>query len=393
MTQEEAAAFCAQLTAAVLAQSKRDKDEIIAKLEEKGSQREETETQSQFLEFTAKEISKMLQEIRKEFRTCGLRAHIRKRVRGNSVNYEIRCRRQGYNISASGVTVEEAKDRFIERLNEIKNGGKDAPNVPNVPTNFDAFALYYFENYRKRKVTAATYESDFRRLKGNILPHFGNVPIKKISPGDCQNLIDKISNAGKGKTSEEVFSLLNCIFKYAIKFRLTDRNPLDVVIRDRHERQHGKALTKEEEKRLLAQTPEPYKTIFAIGLYTGLRPNEYGTIRISCSMIYARNSKRKNGKEETKRIPITPMLRPYLQGVPAVIKPTRGQLVYWFKRLFGNDHKMYDLRTTFYTRCKECGVSEAARNEFVGHSLGALGNAYTDLSDEYLKKEGEKLCY
>ena len=144
MTQEEAAAFCAQLTAAVLAQSKRDKDEIIAKLEEKGSQREETETQSQFLEFTAKEISKMPKEIRKEFRTCGLRAHIRKRVRGNSVNYEIRCRRQGYNISASGVTVEEAKDRFIERLNEIKNGGKDAPNVPNVPTNFDAFALYYF---------------------------------------------------------------------------------------------------------------------------------------------------------------------------------------------------------------------------------------------------------
>ena len=127
----------------------------------------------------------MPKEIRKEFRTCGLRAHIRKRVRGNSVNYEIRCRRQGYNISASGVTVEEAKDRFIERLNEIKNGGKDAPNVPNVPTNFDAFALYYFENYRKRKVTAATYESDFRRLKGNILPHFGNVPIKKISPGDC----------------------------------------------------------------------------------------------------------------------------------------------------------------------------------------------------------------
>ena len=120
-----------------------------------------------------------------------------------------------------------------------------------------------------------------------------------------------------------------------------------------------------------------------------MRPNELSSVKIKGDFIVALNSKRKNGKIEYKRIPIINALRPYIvDGIPAL--PTNQLLR---RRVLAAlpSHKLYDLRTTFYTRCDEYGVASPARDEFVGHSAGALTNAYRDLSDEYLLKEGKKL--
>lgn len=112
--------------------------------------------------------------------------------------------------------------------------------------------------------------------------------------------------------------------------------------------------------------------MFAVGLYTGLRPNEYYSAKIQGDFIVAINSKRKNGKVEYKKIPITPMLEPYLQGVSKLTFYVQNRIRERFHKVLPNN-KLYDLRTTFYTRCQECGVADVARNEFVWHSLGALG--------------------
>lgn len=351
---------------------------------------EQKKTSSALIKFTKQEIDKMSKTFKKEFIANGCVAHIIKRPSGkNGFYYEIRYRRNGYNISVSNKDLKAAMSLFVEATLNLDNYTAKS----NVPSTFHEFAMYYFENFRKKKVAVTTYNCDLGRYNNHIKAHFGSKPLKKITASDCQTLLDKYVEKGMGKTADEVHSLLNCIFKMAIAHNLITQNPLAIVVHSEHERTHGKALTKKEERTLLdGLKGTRYLIPFAVALYTGLRPNEYKTARIEGSFIIAVNSKRKNKKIEYKRIAISPMLKPYLAGVTELKFPyVESMRTHMNEHVKG--HKLYDMRTTFYTRCREYGVADAARDEFMGHSSGALANAYTDLSDEYLIKEIQKFKY
>ena len=342
------------------------------------------------LKFTEKEISKIPMRFRKEFLINDRLVKCRRRESGKrTTNYEIRYRKHGYNIAVSSNDLEKAKIKFIAALNAADNGERK----PTVPAKFCEFAEYYFNNYRKRKVAELTFENDTYRYKKLFKPYFGSMQIKEITPSYCQKLFDGLAEKGHTKTSNEVYSLLNGIFKMAIAHGIISKNPLAVVIMEKHKRTHGKALTKQEELKLLNELKgSRYQTLMAVALYTGLRPNEYKTAKIDGDFIIAVNSKRKNGKVEYKKIPITPMLKRYLNGADKFDFPRLEYMRDNFNKILPN-HILYDLRTTFYTRCEECGVAPPARDEFVGHSRGELNNTYCDLSDEYLLNEGKKLVW
>ncbi len=209
----------------------------------------------------------------------------------------------------------------------------------------------------------------------------------------CQRFLDFYERKGQTKTYKELYSMLNCIFKMAIAHNILTVNPMAIVITVKHNGKHGKALTKTEEKMLLEGVKGTrYEAIMALGLYTGLRPNEYYTAKIEGNFIVARNSKRKGNKIEYKKIPISVMLKPYIEKIANIDLPTLEYVRREFNKLLP-DHVLYDLRTTFYTRCEECGVAGPARDHFVGHSSSELNTTYSDLSDEYLLKEGAKLIW
>lgn len=367
--------------------------DLLQQLTEKIKQLEgkEENYKTGLLKFNEKEILKMPKTFRREFRIEGCVTHIRKRSDGRyKCSYEIRYRRNGYNISVSATTIEEAKKRFIEKLN---NPQSPKSELDNIPKTFNEFTLYYFQTFRKRKVATKTYNIDINRYKLYLLPEFGSMPIKQITSARCQIMLDKIIASGKGKTYEEVYSLLNVIFKMAIKHDIITRNPLDIVFKEKHIKTHGKALSKIEELKLLNETKgTPYNLMFATALYTGLRPNEFKTAKIEGEFIIAKNSKQKDGKIHYKKIPITPMLKPYLIDVTDITFYGTNRISEKIRAILPG-HRLYDLRTTFYTRCQECGVAEVALKKFMGHSLGGLADTYTDLSDEFLLKEGAKIKY
>ena len=345
-----------------------------------------------FWRFSAKELSLMPKTFRKEFRTQGCTAHVRKRRSGkNSWNYEIRYRRNGYNITASANNLDQAKHKFIEMLGSAEKCVKNKERT--IPSTFDKFANYFFEKFYKRKVGESTFRVAMSNYKNHVAPHFGDMPLSLITADKCQELLDRLIEEDKVRTEENVFTMLNMIFKAAVKHAVMKHNPIDMVFHTKHEREHGKALTKDEERKLLNETAgTPYQLMFAISLYTGLRPNEYKTARIEGNFIIANNSKRKNGKVESKKIPITPMLKPHLEGVTEFHFTRLEQIRNKFNTILPG-HRLYDLRTTFYTRCMECGIADAAIKKFVGHTLGGLADTYADLSDEFLFREGQKLLY
>lgn len=356
-----------------------------------GTPAEEDEKIAGFLKFTNQEISKMNKSFSKTFIQNGRIVHYRLRIRGkHSRSYEVRYRRDGYNISISAPDLATAKIRFIEAVN--RPAGESCA-ILNVPTAFEDFAEYYFEKFYKRRVCARTFQGEIGRYKKHIKPYFGSIQIKRITPEACQNLLDSISERGLGKTADEVKCILNGIFTCAIKHQILKFNPLDVIVHIQHERVTGLVFSKSEEFQLLQATAgTPYQLMFAVVLYTGLRPNEYATAQIDGQFIVAVNSKQKNGKKAFKKIPITPMLRPYFVDVDELHFYKRETLSDKLHTVFKN-HTLKDLRKTFNTRCQECGVADVARKLFMGHSLGVLNNTYTSVSDEFLLNEGEKLNY
>ena len=123
------------------------------------------------VEFTEKELNIMPKHIKKLLLIDKKRCILRTRKSGkNSTTYEIRFRKDGYNITACGKTIDIAKAKFIGKCKGVAKIDNASSCV--VPDTFNSFATYYFDTFRVEKVTAATLQSDKGRYNKYLKPFF-----------------------------------------------------------------------------------------------------------------------------------------------------------------------------------------------------------------------------
>ena len=337
--------------------------------------------------FTQKEVSKMDSKFKKILIANGLVAKVRIRKSGYyQTTYEIRFRSHGYSFSCTAKTIDKLKAEFLRKtspgeLEKYKvNASKQNKHRKDVlHIYFDEWLSLKRGNIGEKEIKR--FQTNFNNLPENLR----YTPIREIRAVDLNAILQDV----QPRKYEELRTLFNGIFKYAMASGVIQTNPVALIKFKRAERQNREALSKTEIKAFLERVKDTkYDSIrqFAYVLYFfGLRPCEIDEeTHREGDFLIARNRKRKNGKIEYKKIPI----------------PMQAQgLIDWDKPLTTNLHRLkindimkelldgktaYCLRHTFATICQQY-VRPDIVDIWMGDSPTRLvGRVYTHFPDEFM---------
>lgn len=349
-------------------------------------------TSSAKIKFTKKEIESMSKTFKREFIANGMAAHIIERPSGKRGSfYEIRYRRNGYDIAVSNKELKTAKAMFIEATQNL-------PPPDLLAKNKFSFGFIADEwlRYKHGKVAEDTwkgYESQIRRF---IPQKFKEKPIKSIRTSDIDELMNTLDTPRK---YEDMRIIFNSIFKYAKASGIITYNPVEMIPFKRAERENRDRLTDEQIKTFLTNLQtSPFDKVrnFAYAMYFfGLRPCEIDDeAHFENGFLICRNRKRKNGKKAYKKIPIPRQA----QNLFDFNSPHKSSLSYdrtldIMKKALPEGIIPYQLRHTFASICDE-KVKREVVELWMGDSPERLvGKTYVHYSDAFMRNEMDKVNF
>jgi len=356
------------------------------------------------LTFTNKELTKMPQKYRNLFACKDYIVSYRTRANGT---HEARLRCDGINVAVYSKDVSRLKqkflDEFLRQIGELEKKKPVSQQKTAETVLFGDCALEWLKS-KQRTVKESTYADYKRTLEFNILPKFKERTLASFTRSELEDFIFTYFDEKKFRTAEKVHLTLKCIFDlFSEEYNFL--SPMRKVVLPYREVKKGSALTLLEERQLVdycvQNNSRPVCNALLILLYFGLRRSELKTITISDEKLTCITSKQRLGRNEVPRtIPFTPVFRRVLPFVNFDV--ARGVNVHTLntalKRILPNHH-VHELRYTFITRCKECGVNPEIVMLWDGHEddkdvrSSKVDRGYTDYTPEYQLKQAKLVDY
>lgn len=355
--------------------------------------------------FTKQEIKAMPEHIRKIF--IANNYIVNYRITSNGY-FEARIRRKGMYIEASGRDFETMRTRFIQRLTAFYDRPAVQPQVeeitPEIPTAQNVLFGDYGRDWLKIKeqtTKPSTYKEYERSFRVDLEPAFGNRVLAEITRNELQNYLFGIVGENKHRKAEKLALMLNCIFDMAAE-DFSIPSPMKKVVLPNYQTKKGQALTSDEEERLIKyckshREVEGTDALLVLLLF-GLRKSELASLEIiDGKWLQCKTSKERLGQNVVlRKIPFTPQAKKYLPFIDfeKAKKANLNTISTRMKRLLPERHP-HELRHTFISRCKECGVASEVVSIWAGHSLSGTitSTVYTHYSEEFQLKEAEKVIY
>lgn len=334
----------------------------------------------------------MAKSFKKEFIANGLVAHVIKRASGkNGFYYEIRYRRNGYNITVSHTDLKKAKEKFIAATNGI--GTPQAQLKERRRFGYLLSEMIKVKTETVKWRTIETYKSDSRRF---IPESMKIMSIDEIQVGDISDLLKHVTP----RLYEELRTIFNQTFKYAIASGVILHNPIALIPYRAAERENRDSLTTEQIKNFLQNIKRPefdkVRQVAYILYFFGLRPCEVDKeARFEGDFLVCRNRKRKHGKVAYKKIPIPNQARGFIDFtapiLPKLTQRTWGKKI---KKALGDENlTCYNLRHTFASTC-----ATYASSKFVALWMGdspeeLVEKVYVHYPDSLMRAEMDKVVF
>ena len=153
----------------------------------------------------------------------------------------------------------------------------------------------FFEEYARRwldrqmKYAPSTLES-YRRMLEKTYPFIGKIKLNQLRPIALETmLIELRKRTFHGKliqeaTAQKYLTVVSAVLSDAKRNEIIDRNPARIIDLPETKPKTQVIPTDEEAKRfltILANEPEPYKTYYALAIYTGCRRGELCALKWS----------------------------------------------------------------------------------------------------------------